>query len=211
MSEYVGAIAHFPPGETSNRASSEVSPNIGHTATPPIRFTKRCAQPFRPARHARVTTERATKRAVLLRWFRGAEGRKANGRGRGNFTQVTGRGERARYTGWHRKGPQLPFAWRGVSFCGEKRAGRAARVCVRLCNELPSQVGGTGPMRSRPVEGNGFGSCHRCRGRCGDVRAVLMSRSDRNQDWHGPSTWLPLVLLLRLVSMTVALSLCGGV
>ncbi|KAI7787717.1 hypothetical protein LA080_015086 [Diaporthe eres] len=87
VSEYVGAIAHFPPGETSNRASSEVSPNIGHTATPPIRFTKRCAQPFRPAWHARVTTERATKRAVLLRWFRGAEGRKANGRGRGNFTQ----------------------------------------------------------------------------------------------------------------------------
>lgn len=98
------------------------------------------------------------------------------------------------------------FLLRGaVCLFAEKRGLGVPRGCVRLCNELPSQVGGTGPVRSRPGEGNDCGSCHRFRGRCGDVRAVLMSRSDRNQDWQSPSTWLP------LLSMTIALSLCCGV
>lgn len=138
--------------------------------------------------------------------LRGAEGRKANGRRRGDFTP----GNRARVAGTlhevaRKRAPSFLLRGAVCPFCGEERAGCAARVCGRLCNELPSQVGGTGPVRPRPGEGNGCGSCHRFRGRCGDVR------SDRNQDWHSPSTWLPLILLLRLVSMTVALPLCGGV
>lgn len=94
-------------------------------ATHPLHQTSRSALQAGSARPRHDgTRDQETRAAALV-----SRGGRANGRRRGNFTQETGRGRRARYTRWHRKGPQLPFAWRGVSFCGEKRAGRAARVC----------------------------------------------------------------------------------